>query len=56
MLKNLHLWSMNHIKREANLLVHRLAKEALSLIDEQVHMKDSSHCTVNLVTAEYSNI
>jgi hypothetical protein len=56
MLKNLHLWSMNHVKKEANLLVHRLAKEALSFIDEQVHMKDISHCTINLATTKYSNL
>jgi hypothetical protein len=52
MLNSLHLWSVNHVKREENVLAHRQAKEALSLMNEQVHMENDSHCIVDLVTAE----
>jgi hypothetical protein len=56
MLNSLHLWSVNHVKREANVLAHRQAKEALSLMDEQIHMTNDSHCIVALVTIECSNL
>jgi hypothetical protein len=56
MLNSLHLWSVNHLKLEANVLAHRLAKKALFLMDKHVHMKDGSHYTVDLVIVECNNL
>jgi hypothetical protein len=41
MLNSLQTWKVNHVRREAYGIAHRLAKEALFLIDEQVHMEES---------------
>jgi hypothetical protein len=40
MLNSSQLWSVNHLRREANEVAHRLVNETLSLMDEQVHMEE----------------
>jgi hypothetical protein len=47
---------VNHVRREANGVAYRLAKETLSLIEEQVNMEESPLCILDIVTIEYCNI
>jgi hypothetical protein len=56
MLNSLQLWRMNHVRREANVVSHRLANKALSLKDEQVHMEEGHLCILDIITVECSNL
>lgn len=38
---NIVILSVNYVRRESNRVAHRLAKEALSIMDEQVHLKEA---------------
>jgi hypothetical protein len=43
MLNSIQTWKVNYVRREANGIAHRLAKEALFLLDEQGHMEESRY-------------
>jgi hypothetical protein len=38
---------------EANGVARKLAKKVLSLMDEQIHMEEGSHCILDIVTADF---
>lgn len=40
MLNNLHSWYVKHVKREANIVAHHLAKAALQQLSEQIWMEE----------------
>jgi hypothetical protein len=56
MLNSWQLWRVNHVRREANGVTHRLANEAFSLMDEQVHMEEGPLCILEIEIAECSNL
>jgi cytochrome oxidase assembly protein ShyY1 len=56
MLNSWQLWRVNHVRREANRVTHRLANEAFSLMDEQVHMEEGPLCILEIEIAECNNL
>jgi hypothetical protein len=38
---------------EANGVARKLAKKVLSLMDEQIHMEEGSHCILDIVIADF---
>lgn len=48
----LHSWKVNHVKRNLNEVVHRLAKEALSLTVEKELIKEIPICISDIISIE----
>lgn len=48
-------WKVNHVRKEANggTHSHRLAKEAISIMEEQVHMEEGPQYILDIVLVEY---
>jgi hypothetical protein len=54
MLNSLQIWKVIHVWRKENGVAHRLTNEALSVMDEQVHMEEVPHCMLNIVAIDNS--
>lgn len=44
------------LRREGNGVPHRLAKEALSHVDEKLHLEKSPNCILDIVIVEHNSL
>ncbi|GLT69088.1 hypothetical protein SLA2020_412670 [Shorea laevis] len=51
-LNSLHSWRINHVRRHLNGAAHRLAKVALTLTEDQIHVAEVPQCISEIIAME----
>jgi ribonuclease HI len=51
-LKGMHKWRVNHVRRHLNGAAHRLAKEALTITEEMIHVGEVPLCIADIISME----